>query len=256
MSEVEQDVFERTFSEEMAAVADTLMGAEAETEAVETAAEEAPEVVAEPAAEHVAEVAPEPKAERRDWKAEAIAETERLKALEAAKPNVEQPKAAEPAGIPPAPDPIVDPEGFIKHQQFVAFNERLNVSEMLVREKFEDVDEKIAAFKEEAAQNPALMQRLQTERHPWKWAYEHGAKALARREIGDDPAAFRAKIEAELREKLLAEIGAQAAPAAAPAAARPVLPPDLSGARSVSGRTSTPAPKVSGFDALFPDTRH
>ncbi len=252
MSETVSDVFERSFADEMDAVADTLMGAEVE-EAVEAAPEAPAEAAVETAPEPAAEPE-EPKAERHDWKAEAIAARERLKLLEAAAKPVEAPKPAAPPVMPAAPDPVIDPEGFARHHQFIAFNERLNVSEMLVREKHADVDEKIEAFKAEAAQNPALMARLQTERHPWAWAYEQGRKALAAREIGDDPAAFRAKLEAEIREKVLAEVRASApAAAAAPSVA---LPPDLSGARSVSGRTTVPPQKPSGFDALFGDSVH
>lgn len=135
---------------------------------------------------------------------------------------------------PPMPSPTEDPEGYARHVAEAAFNEKLNVSEMLVRKDHapEAVDEAIALFRAEAEANPALGMKLRTELHPWDWMMKEAAKIKARKEIGDDPAAYRERV----RQELMAEM--QATKPAAPAeTAQPTLPKSLATERSVGART-------------------
>ena len=176
--------------------------------------------------------------ERQDWKAKAIkAETERAalaKQLEEASAARAEPPP------PPAPpiDPAVDPVGFVRalaeQTQRDRINERLNNSEEALREKIgaEAVDALIAEFKAEATKNPALVQQLYQQRNPYAWVQKQVETMRLHREIGEDPAAFRARIIAEHEAaRQAAEPLARVSPAAG-------MAPSLATARSVAGRSA------------------
>lgn len=145
---------------------------------------------------------------RQDWKEKAIRYEEEIKQLRAQS----QPQASE------AQDPV-------QSLQQQVINERFNTSEMLARQTYKDLDDKVEVFMEAAKQNPALAAALSNQRHPWDFAYKEGARLLMLREVGDDPAAYRAKIEAEIRQQLSAPQKLD-------------VPTTLNGARSVAPRSS------------------
>lgn len=148
------------------------------------------------------------------------------------------PAAAQPQPEPIAiPNPAVDPAGYHRAMTEVALNERLNVSEMMAREKYADLDDKLAVFQAEIAANPALGQQIATQRHPWDWMYQEAKKIEARKAIGDDPVAFRERVRAELLAEMKATEGSPP-PAAPPAPARNPLPASLATARGVGERTT------------------
>lgn len=150
---------------------------------------------------------------RQDWKEKAI----RAEAERDALRNAQQPQAQ-----PQQLDPL-------QTMQRQLINERFNTSEMLARQKYTDMDEKLAVFQEAARQDPALMLALQSQNHPWEYAYKHAERLLLQREIGDDPKSYRAKVEAEIRAKIASEAAQVAAPA---------VPASLNGARSVAARSA------------------
>lgn len=95
--------------------------------------------------------------------------------------------------------------------------------------------------------NPAAAgeyQAIMQSRHPYGTLVEWHKKREAAQEIGDDPAAYRERLKAEL----LAEM--QSAPAAS--APTPVMPSNLAGARNVGSRSgpawSGPQPLNDIFD--------
>lgn len=141
---------------------------------------------------------------------------------------------------PPAPPPDVaqDPQGFATHvqatQQAVVMNERLNVSEMLARDKHGDeaVEAAQQAFIETAQADPTLWQQLHTQRNPYGWLMKWQQQRQFMSEVGDDPAAYRQKLEAEIRAKVESEFAQQRQPVVTP-------PPSLASARS-NGRMSEP----------------
>jgi hypothetical protein len=167
---------------------------------------------------------------RQDWKEKAIRFEEETKQLrERLQERPQEPQQPR--------DPLVS-----LHETVV--NERFNTSEMLARDKHADLDEVVQVFMDAAAKNPALSAQLQNERHPWEFAYQEGKRLKFAAEIGNDPAAYRARLEAEIRASL--QPAAPAAPAAAP------LPQSLAGARSAGARGTTftgPTP----FESLFPN---
>jgi len=148
--------------------------------------------------------------QRQDWKEKAIRYEEELKQIRQQAATQQHSQM----------DPMV-----AMQQQVI--NERFNTSEMLARQSYKDLDDKVNVFMEAAKSNPALAAALHQQRHPWEFAYKEGARMLMLQEVGDDPAAYRAKVEAEIR----AQLQSQAQP-------QVNVPSSLNGARSVASRSS------------------
>jgi len=184
---------------------------------------------------------------RQDWKQRAVeAETrhqELMRQLEEAKrappPQPQQP----PPQMQPLPDPQQDPVGFARgfaiQQQQMLLNERLNSSELFLREKIGDdkVTEYVNEFKQHAERDPTLFGKLYQQTHPYGWMMREVDRLRLQRDIGDDPAKFRERLIAEERAKWEAE-AAQRGPAVPQAAPVPGMQPSLANARSVAGRTA------------------
>ena len=179
---------------------------------------------------------------RTDWKTKTVeAQTEarilREQVEAFKKQSAAPPQQAPQYQPPPEPlDPVRDPVGYHNRLQSVLLNDRLNLSEMLEREKHppEAFEAAVAEFQAVAAQQPELYSKLHAQRHPYGWLMKEIEKLRLTRELGDDPAAFRAKIAAEERAKWEAEQGNGAAPVS-PAAG---LPPSLATTRSAAPRSS------------------
>jgi len=177
---------------------------------------------------------------RQDWKERAARLEGELAAYRKQQEEAQRRAAATPQPTyQPPPDPAVDPRGFAQHlvqqQQAALLNERLNNSEMMLREKIGDqkLSEYVEEFRGMAEADPTLFSKLYSQPHPYNWLTREVERQRTLRDVGDDPAAFRAKIEAEARAKWEQE--AKAAPAPVSPAAG--LQPSLATARSVAGRT-------------------
>lgn len=106
------------------------------------------------------------------------------------------------------PDPIDDPKAYARmmEQRFEAasFQNKLQLSEAMARrEHGNDVWEAANAW---LAQNPQEAQRCAGELDPCGAAIRAHKRHLAMQEIGDDPQAYRERLEAEIRERLQAEM--------------------------------------------------
>ena len=172
---------------------------------------------------------------RQDWKEKAA----RLEGeLAAVRRQQEEAQRQPPQQMPPlAPiDPSQDPGGFTIRLQQVLLNERLNNSEMMLREKLgpEKVDEYVNEFKHLAQRDQTLFGKLYQQTNPYGWMTREVDRLRMLNDIGDDPAAYRSRLEAEARAKWEAE--AKAAVPVSPAAG---LQPSLANARSVAGRSAT-----------------
>lgn len=236
---------------------DEFLGDEPEEDApalvAETPAPETPETPAEPEAPaEPVETPKEPedvtglksalqaeRAKRNDYKGERdrlagelAAMKAQIEAIQKTPPAPATPPAPrEPASIP---NPVEDPNGYHAYIQKDIFNRSLNMSEAMLRQQVgndADVDAKVAKFRTLADANPSLRAELQASPHPYRFVYDHAAKVMAMEEIGD-PAAYRSKLEAEIREKLMAEM----AGTTPQTAARVQLPQSLGNARSTSNR--------------------
>jgi hypothetical protein len=137
------------------------------------------------------------------------------------------------------PDPMQDPRGFFQWQQGQmareALNTRLHLSEAYARDRHgaEKVDAAVNEFKQAVSQNPALYQQMVQHPMPYEFVLQQAEALRLQREIGTDPTAYRARIEAEIRERVMAEMQGTAAPASR----APNLPPSLAGARSAAPRS-------------------
>lgn len=144
------------------------------------------------------------------------------------------PKQETPRAVPI--DPWVDPEGAFnqmrQEQHYAIFETRLSLGEEIMSAK-PDYEAAKAAFVEAATADPSLAQKMVTHANPAKFVYEQGRKISAMREIGDDPASYRARIEAEVMEKFN---GQQPAPVQKPQAVP--APKSLAGQPSTASRDS------------------
>lgn len=189
---------------------DQILGGEP-ADAPEPAQQEAPQVEADPVAEPPAE---EPVAQEEPAKPEepvmvplsALQELrQELKQLKQVQHQAAQPKPQ------PAPDMFEDPEGYR------AYVER-NVSNGMTRAKLEMsrfmAEREFGAETVEAAyeyfnQHPDQSQALLNHPSPFHAAVDVYNRQRVAQEIGNDPEAYRQKLEAEIRAKVEAELVAK-----------------------------------------------
>lgn len=144
----------------------------------------------------------------------------------------------------PKPDFFADPDAALAAQaratQEAVLYAKLETSRFLAEEKFgaELVQEAFEFYD----RNPHLSQPLLKSPSPYHAAVREYEKYKAAEEVAKDPSAYRARVEAEVRERILAEYNVQPKPTAPP--------PSLSSASSVSAGK---APAASGFGQLFGD---
>lgn len=81
------------------------------------------------------------------------------------------------------------------------FETRIVLSEQIMAERHSDYEQMRDVFAEAAAKAPMLAQQLVQAPNPAKFAYDMGRKIHMQREIGDDPEAYKAKLEADFRKK-------------------------------------------------------
>lgn len=124
-------------------------------------------------------------------------------------------QAAQPKTPPPD---FLDPDGaaYLQDQiKNITQNARLDVSEEMARQQFGDdvVDAAFAAF--QAHPDPTRQRAIMAARSPWvELVKDHQRQQLVQ-EIGNDPAAYKARVEAEMRAKIEAEMVAKQAAARA-----------------------------------------
>jgi len=140
-----------------------------------------------------------------------------------------------------------DAEGWAQHveqqQAFTAYNQKLDTSEMLVRQQFGDevVDKAADAFLEARQADPTLQQKFDSQKHPYAWVLNWHKQHQLLSEIGSDPEAWRNAERERIRQELLASqkpasVAQPSAPsyqppppslASAPVAARPNAAPHV-----------------------------
>ena len=204
----------------------------------EVAVEAAPEVEAQPEAEQVE--TPEPPAPAAPTAAEPREETHvPLAALKAEREKRQQyerelAELRKQAQQPPEPEPdfYADPTQYV--QQIVQ-RERQQMTQAMyaaleadVRDAHPDYDEVLAELNEAARDNPVIRQQVFASPNPAKAAYKLG-KQMRELKAMQDPAAYRARVEAEIRASIRAE---QEQAEKARAASAAAIPPDLTAARS------------------------
>lgn len=174
------------------------------------------------------------------------AETRKREELEQQLQRYQQPQ--QPEYVPTDPSEII--QYALAEQQRIAFNERLNTSELMARQAHgeEIVSEAQQAFLSAVQQNPMLQQQLQGQIHPYdfvvKWHKQH--KLMS--EIGQDPEAWR-KAEAEkIRQQVLAELQGQGVQ---PVQSSQQPPPSVVGRPAAAKAGSVPVGPGNAFDSIF-----
>jgi len=129
------------------------------------------------------------------------------------------------------PDPVAQFAAQIEQQvmskvQQQQLTEKVNLTEVLARQKWGDYDEKVELFKAEAQKNPFLVQQLMQAPNPAEYAYQVSEQIAVARNYGNAQPT-REQLKAELREELKAELGI----------GRPQAPTTLANDRSVGSRS-------------------
>lgn len=140
------------------------------------------------------------------------------------------------------PDWLIEPEKAAQRQQEAferqMFETRVHLSQEMMRSAKPDYEEMEQAFADEALKDPSLQAQLLRHPAPAKFAYEMGRRIKLMREIGDDPSAYRARLEQEI----LSQYGITPKGAAPAVAQRqPVNAP-----KSLASVTSAPNRDASG----------
>ena len=147
---------------------------------------------------------------------------------------------------PKTPDMYEDPEGYTRYQQSMLqqtlWNERLNVSELMARDKYgeELVDQARDAFLAQTKSNPALYVEMQQSRHPYDFVVAWHKRSQFLNEV-KDPDEWRNAERERIRQELLAEASQPSKPKAPP--------PSMAKAPAVGTEAIAPG---NSFDNMFP----
>lgn len=173
--------------------------------------------------------------------------------------NIARPQQPQPEQ-PAAPDYWEDPAAFVQHGARQAVAPVMSqiqllqrgMAEVMFKDRPGAVAEAEKAFNE-AARNetidPAEHARINNSPNPWAAAVEWHQKSQAMAEIGNDPAAYIARKEAEIREKVMAELQQGQQPAAQRAA--PVMPSNFATGRNVGARSGPAWSGPPSLDDIF-----
>ena len=155
-----------------------------------------------------------------------------LAALQEVRRELQEMKASLPQPEPPkVPDVFDDPQGFTGHveKQMLAMqaNFAAEKSEMMARVRHGDqvVDAALAA-----AQQANVVDQFKGKQDPWGELTNWHKSQLVQAEIGDDPAAYKERLRAEIMEEVKAELVAEQAKAVAASAA-----PSMAGVTGTGG---------------------
>lgn len=160
----------------------------------------------------------------------------------------------------PPPDFFENPSAATRHEvqqfatpQFEQINQQLlaiardNAETRFTPETVNEAEQAFISAYQSQKLDPADYQKVVSSPNRYAAAVQWFKRQQAQAEIGDDPAAYKAKLEAEIREKVLAEVnGGQ------PAQQRQaVMPSNLAGARNVGARSGPAWSGPSTIDDIF-----
>lgn len=153
-----------------------------------------------------------PEAQPEEWTKQAVLD-ERRKRQDLEKKLKEYEARLQPAQQPPAQvQPETPPDWWSAPEQAAqalqtqfqqqVFETRVAMSERMMKQQHADYDDVSNLFAERAKSDPRLLQQLIAHPFPAEFAYQVGQQIKLLDEIGTDPAAYRAKVEAEIRAQL------------------------------------------------------
>lgn len=171
--------------------------------------------------------------ERNDWKEKALRFEGELKVLREREQRDRQ---------PPMPQPVHPQREMTPQEQFEAarFLDRSNMSQIIARRDYPDLDAKVDKFVEMAQRDPMLRQQMQQHPHPFEFAYQTVRQRELLDEIGQDPDAYRKKVREEIQAQIEAERSAQSNPQSAVArtTGKPLPPASLAATPSAAPRSA------------------
>ncbi len=174
------------------------------------------------------------------------------------------PRHASSQAAPTPPDFFDNPEAATRHEvaqtvspEFARINQTLHAfardhaADRFTQAKVDDAEQAFIGALQQGRLDPADYRRVVNSPNRYAEAVRWHQRQVASAEIGDDPSAFKARVEAELREKILAELNGGQGQRFAPA-----TPSNLAGARNVGARSgpawSGPASLTDIFDRRRP----
>jgi len=173
-------------------------------------------------------------------------------------------EAIAPRQGPPPPDFFDNPEAATRHSvvqtvspEFERINQTLHAfarDQAIGRfeeTKVNDAEQAFLGALRAGQLDPADYRRVVGSANRYAEAVRWHERQTARAEIGDDPAAYRAKLEAELREQILAELGGGGG---GQRFAR-LAPSNLAGARNVGGRSGPAWSGPASLNDIFDRSR-
>lgn len=125
--------------------------------------------------------------------------------------------------------------------QFEHINQQLlsiardNAETRFTPEKVSEAEQAFISALQSQKLDPADYQKVVSSPNRYAAAVQWHQRQLAQAEIGDDPAAYKAKLEAEIREKVLAEVKGEGQQQEQQR--QPVMPSNLAGVRNVGSRS-------------------
>lgn len=148
------------------------------------------------------------------------------------------------------PDWFTDPQQAAEFMRYQIaeenFKTRVEVTELVLSEKYPDYTEKRDVFAEAARQDLQLARRLIEAPNPAKFAYDMGKKIALQRDIGDDPSAYQARLEAEFKKKYGIQDDPEGSATTQPIQQRQQAPVPRSLAKTTSAPARAPNGRFSG----------
>jgi hypothetical protein len=148
-----------------------------------------------------------------------------------------------------APDQFEDFNGAARHavapqmqelSKMLMANARLTAETRFTEEKVNAAEQAFMQAVQTQALDQADYQRVVNAPNRFAAAVQWHQRQEAQKEIGTDPAAYKAKVEAEIREKVLAELQQGGQPQATQQRAPGAMPSNLAAARNVGSRSVQP----------------
>jgi hypothetical protein len=160
----------------------------------------------------------------------------------------------------PAPDIFENPSSFVRHEmnepltemrQVLMHNSRLIAEQRHTDEVVQAADAAFTQAYQSGQLDPADYQRVIRSPNIFDAAVKWHKRQQAQAEIGDDPVAYRARVEAEIRAKFEADAQNPDRLTEQPQQRAPVMPSNLAAARNVGSRAGPAWGGPTKMDDIF-----
>jgi len=180
----------------------------------------------------------------------------------------QQPAAPPPVEAAPPPDIWDDPNAYVQRgvqealspvEQQLKSLQRGMAEMQLTREAVAEAEQVFNMAAARGQIDPEVHRRINSSANPWAAAVQWLNHVRAMSEIGDDPAAFRARVAEEERQRVLAEMGVDAGQAGGqqviPPAPRTAMPSNSAPGTNVGARSGRPWSRPQPIADIFATRR-